>query len=49
MQPHGPGNQFRKLIFVAPLLVCAERLSDEAIAVNGIAFNGKAGALLFDG
>lgn len=30
MQPHGPGNQLRKLIFVAPLLVRAERLSDEA-------------------
>jgi hypothetical protein len=29
MQPHGPGNQLRKLIFVAPLLVRAERLSDE--------------------
>ena len=29
MQAHGPGNQLRKLIFVAPLLVHAERLSDQ--------------------
>lgn len=29
MQAHGPGNQLRKLIFVAPLLVHAERLSEE--------------------
>lgn len=29
MQPHGLGNRLRKLIFVAPLLVHADRLSDE--------------------
>lgn len=29
MQPHGQGNRLRKLIFVAPLLVHADHLSDE--------------------
>jgi hypothetical protein len=29
MQPHGQGNQLRKLIFVSPVLVHVARMNDE--------------------
>lgn len=32
MQPHGPGSQERKLIFVAPVLIHAEQLQGGAPA-----------------
>jgi len=35
MQPHGPGWQERKLIFVAPVLIHAEQLQGGALAPKG--------------
>jgi len=32
MQPHGTGNQQRKLVFIAPVLIHAEHLQDEVPA-----------------
>ncbi|KVU66024.1 hypothetical protein WK73_28085 [Burkholderia ubonensis] len=35
MQPHGPQNSLRKLIFIAPTLIRADRLGHDAHADNG--------------
>ncbi|AWL03575.1 hypothetical protein ACFOHT_05935 [Massilia oculi] len=43
MQPYGAGNQQRKLIFVAPVLVHAERLQGEVPALKS--YRAGAGAV----